>query len=305
MTDLKSVTRPNARTNTAHPYAELPGPITADDAHAEPAADRLLAEREPVAFTRGPARRPQPVVTTPPLQWATGLQTKERTLYAGWLIEAGKDAELDDALSRASFTPVVIKHGQGNLVTHWALPCASLFVACTGIQSMSEMRDDATRYGIAFGWRTLEDGRRQSVLRARVYVQELLAVGYHEPLTLTLKSTLTGDLLSALIAHYDVLDAVNPIRANMQKPPIDVPYYAVAIALTAGAEVARGSGGQTKEIAPMVSASVPTKEYILAHWCRKPWAEAIEAALDGIVAWSISESARIAAGDEPQEGWEG
>lgn len=304
MTDLKSVTRPNARTNTAHPYAELPGPITADDAHAEPASERLMPEREPVAFTRGPAHRPQPVVCTPPLQWATGLQTKERTLYAGWLIEAGKDADLDDALSRTGFKPVVIKHGSGNLVTHWALPSVALFVACTGIQSMAEMRDEATRYGVAFGWRTLEDGRRQSVLRVRVYVQELLAVGYTEPLTLTLKSTLTGDLIGALIQHYEVLDAVNPIRASMQKPPIDVPYYAVAIALQAGQEVARGSGGQTKEIAPMVCVSEPSKAYILSHWCRKPWAMAIEASLDGIVAWSISESARIAAGDEPQEGWE-
>lgn len=292
MTDtIRSITRPRmGRADTTTPLT----PAVAAAATGLPAPE----------FTRGPARRPQPVVTTPPLQWATGLQTKERTLYAGWLIETGKDEALDDALSRAGFTPIVIKHGQGNLVTHWALPSAALFVACTGIQSMAEMRVDPTRYGIAFGWRTLEDGRRQSVLRARVYIQELLMVGYAEPLTLTLKSTLTGDLLAALTQHYEVLDAVNPIRASVNKPAIDVPYYAVAMTLTAGQEVPRGSGGQTKAITPMVSGSLPTKEYILAHWCKRDWAAVIEAALDGTVAWSISESARIAAGEEAQEGWE-
>ena len=36
-----------------------------------------------VTFTRGPARRPIPRVSDPLLQWATGLQTKERRIYAG------------------------------------------------------------------------------------------------------------------------------------------------------------------------------------------------------------------------------
>jgi hypothetical protein len=35
-------------------------------------------------FTRGPARRPVPRVADPLLQWATGLTTKDRRIYAGW-----------------------------------------------------------------------------------------------------------------------------------------------------------------------------------------------------------------------------
>lgn len=299
---MRAIRPPNAATNTARPYADIPGPITADAAHAEPPGERLMREDAP-AFTRGPARRPQPPQSGALLQWATGLQTTDRTLYAGWLIECGKDENLDSALGAASFGTVTIKHGSGNVVTHWALPQAALFVACAGVQSIGEMKRTDERFGIAFGW-TTKEGRAQSVLRMRVYVQELLTVGYAEPITLSVKSTLTGDLISALTANYDVLDAVNPIRAGLSKPPIAVPYYAVAVTLTAGAEVSRGSGGQSKAITPMVCASLPTKEYILGHWCRKPWAEVIEADLDATVAWSISESVRIAAGDDAQEGWE-
>ena len=72
-------------------------------------------------FRRGPARRPAPHVADPLLQWATGLQTKARTLYAGWLVEAGKIEALDGAMAAANFSQVTIKHGSGNLVNHWAM----------------------------------------------------------------------------------------------------------------------------------------------------------------------------------------
>jgi hypothetical protein len=57
---------------------------------------------EDVVFSCSPARRPQPRVADPLLQWASGLQTKERTIYAGWLIEAGKDEALDGAMQQAA-----------------------------------------------------------------------------------------------------------------------------------------------------------------------------------------------------------
>lgn len=259
---------------------------------------------EPPAFTRAAARRPVERPREPLLQWATGLTTKERQIYAGWFVEAGRDQDLDLAMHDASFRQITIKHGGGNLVTHWALPIASLFVICDGVQTMSEMHGADERYGIAFGWRQT-DARQQSVLRCRVLVQELCTVGYTQPLLLSLKSTLTGDFLAALMRHYETLDSINPIRAASNKPPIAVPFYAVSIALGAGADVARGSGGQTREIAPMVEHGPRDQEYIKAHWCKKPWVEAIEAQADATIVWSRSESVRIAAGDESQEGgWE-
>jgi hypothetical protein len=129
-----------------------------------------------------------------------------------------------------------------------------------------------------------------------VLLRELLAVGYTEPLLLTLKGTLTGDLLAALMRQYDVLDENARLRKAAGKEPWDLPFYAFSIPLSAGAEVTRGTGGQTKEITPMV-AVVPeqiTKEYLKAHWIGRAWVATIEALVDGAVAWSVSESALIA-----------
>jgi hypothetical protein len=290
---------------------DLP-PISAETAAAD--VDQLFPEKvgkapmeqlpDPPAFTRPAARRPIERPREPLLQWATGLTTKDRQIYAGWLVEVGKDFDLDAAMEQAKIGRVTIKHGSGNLVTHWALETASLFIVCDGVQSIAEMASTQERFGIAFGWRRTEDGRQQSVLRCRVLIQELCAVGYCQPLLLSLKSTLTGDFLSALIKHYETLDSINPIRKASGKPEIAVPFYAVSIALGAGAEVARGSGGQTREIAPMVEVGPRDKAYIASHWCKRPWVEAIEGLADETILWSRAQSVKIASGEESREEWE-
>jgi hypothetical protein len=262
---------------------------------------------EDVTFTRGPARRPAPRVADPLLQWATGLQTKERRIYAGWLAEAGKIEALDEAMAQAGFSQVTIKHGSGNMVTHWAVETANLFVVAEGVQSIGEMKHTEDRYGIAFGWRTLEGGRQQSALRFRGFLQELLNIGFYEPLLVTAKSTLTGDLIAALTRQYDVLDAVDAFRKLDKKPPLQPPFYACSIPLGPGEEVSRGSGGQTKEITPPI-ANIPnpiTKEYIRAHWIKREWAALIEdgrggpSLIDQTIAWSITNSKQIGIGEEP------
>lgn len=103
-------------------------------------------------FSRGPARRPLPRVADPLLQWSTGLTTKERQIYSGWLCEAGRNDALDEAMDRAGFSQVIIKHGSGNLVTHWAIETTNLFVVAEGVQSLSEMKQSPARYGITFAW---------------------------------------------------------------------------------------------------------------------------------------------------------
>jgi hypothetical protein len=257
-----------------------------------------------VTFTRGPARRPMPRVSDPLLQWATGLQTKERRIYAGWLAEAGKIDVLDTAMEQAGFAQVTIKHGSGNMVTHWAVETANLFVVAEGVQSIGEMKHTEDRYGIAFGWRTLEGGRQQSVLRFRGFLQELLSVGFYEPLLITAKSTLTGDLINALTRQYEVLDAVDVFRAQDKKPPMNPPFYAASIPLGPGQEVARGSGGQTREITPPI-ANIPTpitKEYVRAHWIKRDWSSLIEGMLDDTMRWSVTTSKLIGVGEEQASG---
>src|SRR5215475_770862 len=259
---------------------------------------------EDVTFSRGPARRPLPRVSDPLLQWATGLQTKERRIYAGWLAEAGRIDALDAAMQQAGFSQITIKHGSGNMVTHWAVETANLFVIAEGVQSIGEMKHTDERYGIAFGWRTLPGGRQQSQLRFRAFLHDLLVVGFAEPLLVTVKGTLTGDLIAALTRQYEVLDAVDAFRKQGGKPPYNPPFYACSIPLGPGAEVTRGSGGATKEITPIV-ANIPTpitKEYILARWIKRPWVQLIEALLDQTIAWSITTSALFGLDEEQAAG---
>jgi hypothetical protein len=306
--DLPDMRQPPARYNR-----ELPR-ISAESASAEPPAARTFPDDEhpttndqhpttndEPAFTRGPARRPAPPVTDPLLQWATGLQTKERRIYAGWLVEAGKHDALDGAMEQAGFPFVTIKHGNGNLVTHWAIETANVFVIADGVQLIGEMKGTTERYGIAFGWRA-RDGRMQSQLRCRVFLKELLAIGLPDPLLLTLKGTVTGDLLAALTRQYAVLDAIDTIRKESGKPLLNPPFYACSIPLGPGEEVTRGSSGASKEITPMV-ARIPdpvTKAYVLDHWAKRPWVEAIESLVEGTIAWSVATSKLIAAGEEGQ-----
>lgn len=88
---------------------------------------------------------------------------------------------------------MTIKHGNGNFVTHWSIETATLFVLADGVQSIGEMKHTTERHGIAFGWRTIEGGRQQSVLRARAHLRELVELGFNLPVVITAKSTLTGD----------------------------------------------------------------------------------------------------------------
>jgi hypothetical protein len=253
-----------------------------------------------IAFSRGPARRPVPRVADPLLQWSTGLQTTDRRIYAGWLAQVGRNPALDDAMERAGFQQVTIRHGSGNVVTHWAVEVGTMFVVADGVQSISEMQHTTDRYGIAFGWgRHPTTGRQQSQIRFRAFLQELLAVGFQEPLLVTAKGTLTGDVITALTQQYEVLDTVDAFRKEGGKPALNPPFYACSIPLGPGQEVARGTT-QTKEITPIV-AQIPspiTKDYIAAHWVKRPWVTLIEGIIDQTIAWSLTASTQIAAGED-------
>ncbi|HEU5012480.1 MAG TPA: hypothetical protein VFT66_08040, partial [Roseiflexaceae bacterium] len=165
---------------------------------------------------------------------------------------------------------------------------------------ISEMQHTTDRYGIAFGWgRHPTTGRQQSQIRFRAFLQELLAVGFQEPLLVTAKGTLTGDVIPARSQQYEVLDMVDAFRKESGKPPLTPPFYACSIPLGPGQEVARGTT-QTKEITPIV-AQIPspiTKDYIAAHWVKRPWVTLIEGIIDQTIAWSLTASTQIAAGED-------
>lgn len=307
---LKSIPTPRNLSRPAPYSRELP-PISAADAAADapmfPESTTTTARPDDVTFGRGAARRPQIQVADPLLQWASGLPTNDRRIYAGWLVECGKDEQLDTALSTADFVPIAIRHGSGNIVTHWAIDVANVFLVADGVQTIAEMKGTSDRYGIAFGWRRLPDGRMQSQLRARVFLRELLATGYMEPLLLTVKGTSTGDLLTALMRQYEVLDENARLREAAGKEPWQLPLYAFSIPLGPGQEVTRGSGQATKEITPIVTTCPDpiTKEHLVAHWIKRAWVEPIEQLVEPTIAWSVAESAAIAEGSDERLGWEG
>lgn len=248
-------------------------------------------------FTRGPARRPMPAIVDPVLQWASGLPTADRRFYAGWLLETGKGGpELHQAMHEAGFEKITIRHGSGNVVEHWRVDVCNAFIVAEGLQSIAEMQQTRDRFGIAFGW-----FQNRSYLRARVFMHELLAVGYTLPLQISIKGTITGDFLAAAGRQFDVFDAIAAYRAQAQKPPRALPFYACSIPLAAGGEVIRGTGGATKEIAPIVSwvpqGTIP-QAYIMDHWIDRAWVPLIESHLDQTIAWSVAVSAQIAEGAE-------
>jgi hypothetical protein len=260
-------------------------------------------------FTRGPARRPAPVVRDPLLQWANGLPTKDRKIYSGWLCETNRDEELDAAMKKAGYEQVTVKHGSGNLVTHWGIAIANLFVIAEGLQSIPEMGQTEQRYGVAFGWRQLET-RRQSQLRFRAFLHDLLQVGYLEPLIVTMSGTITGDMLKALNEQFRVIDAIESFRKANGKPKADTPFYVCSIPVQAGQETVRArrqpagkpvaAQSEGREIAPPI-ARVPdtvTQQYIEAHWCKRAWIPLIEDRLDDTIAWSIATSRMIGQGLE-------
>lgn len=262
----------------------------------------LLMQREvrdtmdDITFQRGPARRPDAADALPVLQWATGLTTTQREVYAGWLVETGKHEDLDAAMTAAGFATVAIKHGNGNVVTHWRVEVADLFIAADGVQGLAEMKADPARYGVAFWWGTTEDGRARSQLRAQVFLRPLLDVGYTEPLLLSVKSTLTGDILAALMRVYDILDALDALRTAQGRPALNAPFYAVSLPIGAGAEVQRGAT-QKKGIVPPVALLPETLdgEWLVGQYIKAAWVATLEAATDRAVAWSTRISAT---GDE-------
>ncbi|KAB8140704.1 hypothetical protein F8S13_22100 [Chloroflexia bacterium SDU3-3] len=263
-----------------------------------------MTTTDEIRFTRGPARRPQPQALDPVLQWSSGLPTAQRALYAGWLSEVGRARALDEAMHEAKVPQVQIKHGSGQVVRHWALETADLYVIADGVQTISEMQTTGDRYGIAFAWRTLRGGRQQSQIRFRVVVGALAAVGYTEPLLVTAKGTLTGDIIAALMQQYAVLDAVDAFRRQQGKPEMQPPFYACSIPLGPGRDVTRGSGEATKEITPVVAA-IPqpvTRDYILAHWATRPVVARVEGLMEATIAWSVATSVQIAAGEERAAG---
>lgn len=243
------------------------------------------------AFRGRPAQRPTMATRSEPiLQWASNLQTKERQIYSGWLTEVGRDEHLDAVMKQAGYNQITIKHGNGNFVTHWAIPNACVIPIVEQVDTLGTIKAGPERHGMVLGWRETEDKKSQSFLKMFVFLVSLLEVGWETPFMLTAKSTLTDDVCGALLRHYDLIDFTEEARKKQGKPPAGYPFYSFALMLHPGAEVRRGSSVQ-KEFTPVENAmpDPPT-----ANWAKemyvgsnKHYMELVEGRLPEVVQWSI------------------
>lgn len=224
--------------------------------------------------------------------------------YSGFLVPTDQNPMLDEAFAIAGAQAIMISHSDGDR-EHWCLPTATLFIVAQGLQSSSQMRDTTERLGIAYGWQLQRDGKTkeitvdpktgkpktQSVLKLRCYLPQLVAVGYCEPLRLSISGTMTGDILQGLTRQYAVIRTVRDLRQAKGLAQVALPFWSYALTFEAGPSSNRGIA---KVIPPTVRLPQPIDlEYLKSHRVTVDIAELIKNILDDTVTWSKEESARI------------
>lgn len=211
---------------------------------------------------RNRIQRTQDVAT---LQYANGKSLARASLsmgrfapYIGFHVEAGKDADLDEAMRAAKVGQIEIKHqrqGGAEVVRHWGLgehirfyPVTSGPVAATVAGSLSgRNRQRTIEAGIGARWGQGERSR----LAVRGYLDVLVRVGYVRLVQLSVRSRMTDVLLAALVDHGRVCEAADSLVDRSRHPEV-VTYHEVALPLGPGEEEEWGKG-ETASVTPFRS----------------------------------------------------
>lgn len=233
---------------------------------------------------------PQTVQDCPILQYANGLTKAKLPGLArfqgltGFHAERGQDEAFDSACQAANIAPIAIRHMAGNETQHWyfgeslrfypvtAGPPATTVSACLKTPATADA-------GIGLAW--------PAGGRSRLAVRGLVLIGSTPILLqLSVRSTMTGHLLAALLDHFRVCVLADAL-VDRAKHPDPVAFHELALPLVAGAEVSAGKG-ETAQIAPLQSdhPSDVQKAYIISCWRKDAIQAAALAAWPGIVAWS-------------------
>lgn len=257
-----------------------------------------------------PRNTPQTVQDCPILQYASGhTEARPEGLsrfqgFVGFHLEAGKDAALDAALGAAGVVQIAIRHpragGTPEIKTHWSFGESIRFYPITAGPPATTisgcLRSPATaEAGIGLLWR---DGEK-----SRMAVRGLIMPG-NAPLLvqLSVRSTMTGHLLTALLDHYRACEAADRLIKRDQHPD-PVMFHELSLPLIAGDEIAAGRG-ETAQIAPLRSdhPAEITKAYITSCWRKNQVHEAAMAAWPGIVAWAAGYRSGETNGDSHLDG---
>lgn len=234
----------------------------------------------------------------PILQWANGVIDIDNNMsYVGWMSEHGKNKSFDMAMLDAGFFSTTIKHGSGKKVRHWLIPTVGLYPLIEHVSTFLDIKTTPERYGMALGWRTLESGAKQSFLKFKALMTALYPY-YCDPVMVSVKSTVTDDMIAALLRQYDILDWITSRVKEGGREPRGYPFYAIALYLGAGEETRRGESKTSPVVPPINAAPKPmTREYAAqvfigrAHY--QPLITLIESLLDDAITWSTNETERM------------
>lgn len=232
----------------------------------------------------------------------------------GWHIKAGINPSLDETMEGMGVHQYLVQHkrpdkdGKTEPKPYWRLREASLIVIAGRLQSPLEMkRNLQDRIGLAYAWEPLynEQGqpilnkrgkqKRQTVLKMRVFVHELVQHGYSEWFPVTLSGYSTDAVFEALAEQYRVLECYSTYRRAQGKNAI-APFYLFSLPTAPGALKMVGEPPDQGSISP-ITARVPEaidKNYLKSHLIPTYLIERIrEHALEEAIVWSIEESIRI------------
>src|SRR5258708_3409229 len=264
----------------------------------------------------------KPMTEEARLWWFNGLPTDTDTMAIGWHIKASVNPCLDEILQATGVTQYLVQHkrpdkdGKTEPKPYWRLREASLIVVTQRLQSPLEMnRNLQDRVGLVYAWEPVcdEHGRpaftkrgkhkRQTTLKMRVFIHDLVLHGYSEWFPVTLSGYSTDPVFEALAEQYRVLEYYSAYRRAQGKNAV-APFYLFSLPTAPGAMKMVGEPPDQGSIYPIV-AQVPEvvdKAYLKQHLIPTHLIERIrEHVLDEAIVWSIEESIRIDQGRTGQE----
>jgi hypothetical protein len=124
--------------------------------------------------------------------------------------------------------------------------------------------------------------------KSRLAMRGLLLIGEAPILVqLSVKSTMTGFLLAALLDHYRVCDAADSL-IDRTKHADQVALHELALPLIAGSEQPAGKGETTAQITPLVSGHPAEldRAYVSGCWRKNVVHKAALTAWSGIMVWA-------------------
>jgi hypothetical protein len=186
--------------------------------------------------------------------WSSGKEVVGGdSIFRGWFLDIGVDPALDGAAAAAGWPQGQLVHLDGATRDHWLLPSPLvLFPLIDGLPYKrlgALAANDISYAGVGCSW---VKGQR-SRLGVMALARDLLAQGYETPIPFCVSSTSTDDLLTALLRHNDLLDALEEAARSAGKPR-EFEFHGVGLPLLPGPKVARGAGAQTTQISPITCA---------------------------------------------------